>query len=71
MTTFVATDFREIDGRERTFGVQLKADDWSDAERICDQEGWRLDGELVCEVFAWVSPEEVDAVGRQIAGGLN
>jgi hypothetical protein len=39
---FLATEFRP-DGE---YGVTVHAANWADADRICIENGWRLDGEI-------------------------
>ena len=63
---FLATEFDD----ERTLARRVEATDWPDAERICEGQGWRLDGEFVGEV--WVeSFSDATVVVDQMVGGLN
>jgi hypothetical protein len=39
---FLATEFR-ADGE---YGKYIYADDWDAAQAVCEQHGWRLDGEI-------------------------
>lgn len=39
---FLATEFR-ADGE---YGVTVHASNWAEADRICIENGWRLDGEI-------------------------
>lgn len=65
---FVATEFRD-DGQ---YGVQLEADNWAEAARVCDREGWRLDGELMAIIPYEMSTEDVAGIVAQLnRGGLN
>lgn len=62
---FVATEFCD----DRTFGVDFAASDWTEAEDICERNGWRLDGELIAVLDdADDAGQFVDQMNR---GGLN
>ncbi len=39
---FVATRFE----RDAEYGEEFEAPSWTEAERICEENAWRLDGEL-------------------------
>lgn len=39
---FLATEFRP-DGE---YAVHIDASNWAEADRICAESGWRLDGEI-------------------------
>lgn len=59
--TFLATVLRD----NIAYGIDFDAPSWSIAERMCLQNGWKLDGEKVCEIA--VSDE---LVARIAARGL-
>lgn len=40
---FVATELRS-DGKK--YGVDFEAANWGEAEKVCEENGWTLDGEL-------------------------
>lgn len=66
---FVATR-HEPDGH---YGETIDAKDWADAERICAEKGWNLDGQLVQTIpFEQTSIAEMDAlIARRNSGQLD
>ena len=66
---FVATR-HEPDGK---YGETLDASDWAEAERICAEKGWDLDGQLVQTIPAnQTTIAEMDAlISRRNSGQLD
>ena len=46
---FCGTELRP-DGYE--YAVEFEAADWAEAEKVCNENGWNLDGELVASIEA-------------------
>lgn len=63
---FLATEFDD----ERTLARRVEATDWPEAERICEERGWRLDGEFMGEVWVDTFTDAAVAAG-QMVGGLS
>lgn len=64
---FLATEFRD-GGRH---GHRFEADDWAEAESICDGHGWELDGEFIAEIPASMMDDLAGIVEQLQRGGLN